>query len=465
MKRMKKVFAMLLAFAMVMGMSLTTFAANENYKSDITITGLVENDKTNINVWQIISLDSDANNWVVADWAAEYVEYNEETKEWDIDLTELAKVATEARRYASKADVNTTSETFEEVPVGAYYITVAGDKNSYNPMIAETYKEAEKYMTAEDVTVVAKGSDYQLDKDADDNFVKRGDVVTFTVSTIFPSFETGVVDPSYVIEDAPVGLDITEIKSVQIGGTDVAYEGNEVLNEDGVSTKLYSINLSQHIGTGDTFNENAGKFVTIVYKATVLVEDGYDNVVSAKRNNKVIGQDDEYGASANIKVTKYAAGTTTPLAGAQFKVYEVTVEGESQVKTLLGFVATETAGVYKLALNNETPVEALEVDANGVLTVLGLEEGTYWFEETLAPLGYSINEKGETVTVEASQYSEDAEGKEKISDVSATGTIYDTKLSALPSTGGIGTAVFTIGGCVIMIAAAYFFFVSRKKEA
>ena len=40
----------------------------------------------------------------------------------------------------------------------------------------------------------------------------------------------------------------------------------------------------------------------------------------------------------------------------------------------------------------------------------------------------------------------------------------DSKLSALPSTGGIGTTIFTIAGCVIMIAAAGLFFASRKKS-
>ena len=40
----------------------------------------------------------------------------------------------------------------------------------------------------------------------------------------------------------------------------------------------------------------------------------------------------------------------------------------------------------------------------------------------------------------------------------------DNKLSALPSTGGIGTTIFTIAGCVIMIAAAGLFFASRKKS-
>ena len=32
-----------------------------------------------------------------------------------------------------------------------------------------------------------------------------------------------------------------------------------------------------------------------------------------------------------------------------------------------------------------------------------------------------------------------------------------------PSTGGIGTTIFTIGGCAIMIIAAGLFFATRRK--
>lgn len=39
----------------------------------------------------------------------------------------------------------------------------------------------------------------------------------------------------------------------------------------------------------------------------------------------------------------------------------------------------------------------------------------------------------------------------------------DTKLSALPSTGGMGTYLFTIVGVVLMTCAAGAFFVSRRK--
>ncbi|MCI9338382.1 MAG: LPXTG cell wall anchor domain-containing protein [Lachnospiraceae bacterium] len=42
-------------------------------------------------------------------------------------------------------------------------------------------------------------------------------------------------------------------------------------------------------------------------------------------------------------------------------------------------------------------------------------------------------------------------------------TIPNTKLASLPSTGGIGTTLFTVGGCAIMIIAAGLFFATRRK--
>ena len=90
----------------------------------------------------------------------------------------------------------------------------------------------------------------------------------------------------------------------------------------------------------------------------------------------------------------------------------------------------------------------------------GLDEGTYWFKETKAPSGYSINAAGKQVTITLPTAKDDG----KLENVSVGATLTDTKLSALPSTGGIGTTIFTIGGCAIMIAAAFLFFASRKKN-
>lgn len=51
-----------------------------------------------------------------------------------------------------------------------------------------------------------------------------------------------------------------------------------------------------------------------------------------------------------------------------------------------------------------------------------------------------------------------------ITDVSSEALIkLNTKLNSLPSTGGMGTYLFTIIGVVVMAGAAGAFFISRRK--
>ncbi len=116
--------------------------------------------------------------------------------------------------------------------------------------------------------------------------------------------------------------------------------------------------------------------------------------------------------------------------------------------------------MYELA-DDETPdaTDTIVTGKDGKVKTAGLDEGTYFFDEIKAPDGYSINEKGVTVTI-----TED-EANSASANISKTGKLTDTRLSALPSTGGIGTTIFTAGGCLIMIGAAVLFFVSRKKSS
>ena len=92
-----------------------------------------------------------------------------------------------------------------------------------------------------------------------------------------------------------------------------------------------------------------------------------------------------------------------------------------------------------------------------MIDVEGLDVGSYHFEETKAPKGYSINTDGKTLTLTV-------DGEVATANLYNEGGLNDTKLSALPETGGIGTTIFTIVGCGIMIAAAGLFFASRRKE-
>lgn len=47
--------------------------------------------------------------------------------------------------------------------------------------------------------------------------------------------------------------------------------------------------------------------------------------------------------------------------------------------------------------------------------------------------------------------------------VAGSTSMSDTKLNSLPSTGGMGTYLFTIIGVVVMAGAAGAFFISRRK--
>lgn len=75
---------------------------------------------------------------------------------------------------------------------------------------------------------------------------------------------------------------------------------------------------------------------------------------------------------------------------------------------------------------------------------------------------YDQTEVTTTVETEVSDGAGTATGLKEL-DGDSVGSIPNTKLASLPSTGGIGTTIFTIGGCAIMIVAAGLFFATRRK--
>ena len=118
------------------------------------------------------------------------------------------------------------------------------------------------------------------------------------------------------------------------------------------------------------------------------------------------------------------------------------------------FVKAENAQIY--TYDKEGQITEIVTDENGEVVIKGLNIGTYVFTEKTAPEGYSVNETPSeaTLTVDG----------EATAIFTATTKMADTKLLALPGTGGVGTTIFTVGGCAVMIGAAFLFFASRKKE-
>lgn len=449
MKKMKKIMAALLAMVMMLAMTTTAFAAGK-LTSDITVKGLTQGVETTLKAYQAVSYDAEKNNWVVAEWAKDYITLNAEMEEYVITDAEGLGKAAQAQKETLSGTTADTEYTFKDAAIGAYVIIASDEKTTYTTMVANTYDRTQVEFKAEDVTINAKASGYDVDKEAQegDTFVGRGETVNFTVTTTFPNFKVAdSKDNTFKIVDTPKGLDITKVTALTIGGKDFTdYTTSET--DEGV----YTIDLTKAIGTA---NENAGKTVVIEYEAVVTSDEGYSNTANSFVNDEKFGEGEEKGYTADITITKYASDKdnnnlddNVKLAGAKFKVHENNKDGK-----VLSFVKVSD-GVYKLAMENEAgAVDEIEVAADGTVKVTGLGNGTYFFEETKAPDGYSINEEGVTVEVKAAD-----------KNVSLNGHLIDTKLASLPGTGGIGTTIFTVGGCIIMIAAAAFFFLSRKKE-
>lgn len=223
--------------------------------------------------------------------------------------------------------------------------------------------------------------------------------------------------------------------------------GEIVVNDKGNG---FTVNLGELVA--DKANPNAGKKITVTY--TVKVN---ETTVENKAGSHAAGVD--YGGNnvpvklftGELVLMKYGDGDVNKaLEGAEFVLYK---DGE---EVPLTFVKEEKTGKYKYAPDAEDAKSILVTDANGYIDVEGLDVGSYHFEETKAPKGYSINTDGKTLTLTV-------DGEVATAKLYNEGGLNDTKLNSLPSTGGMGTYLFTIIGVVVMAGAAGAFFISRRK--
>lgn len=454
MKKMKKLFAMLLTLAMVFGMSMTSFAAPES-TAKITVKNLTANDKTTLKLYQVVKFNDATSSWEVTDWVKEALKSDPSlvdltTKPAIIDYAKLAKKYLPTTPNAVKENVNTTSCDFTDLEVGAYLITASGNTTSYTVMGTGTYDYDKDSNLIKPVSkeISAKGETYTVVKTLNDSkqtFVIKGETVTFNIDTVFPSYDDDNTNRTFTITDTPTGMKVTGVK-VFVGGSELTENDDYTINGLGLKDTDVTVSFtSDYIGTS---NAHAAAAVRVEVTAVVTSDDGtYSNKATSDYDST---PSEVVGTSGSITINKTDDKTTpNPLTGAKFSI--------KKGDTTLEFVELE-AGVYTLYTDDTVIPEGKEkvtdvtVNENGSVTVKGLGAGEYVITETLAPEGYSINNNIPNVTLEKGEHQ------------NRTIQVKDSKLSALPSTGGIGTTIFTIAGCVIMIAAAGLFFASRKKS-
>ncbi|MBR2283383.1 MAG: isopeptide-forming domain-containing fimbrial protein [Ruminococcus sp.] len=160
--------------------------------------------------------------------------------------------------------------------------------------------------------------------------------------------------------------------------------------------------------------------------------------------------------------TKYkiSADSGNELAGAGFTLYSDSAK-QTEIKLI-----DNGDGTYTVADQTATTGVVTEMTSHtgdGIFNIKGLDAGTYYLSETSVPDGYNAADDI-TITIGATHIENNAKNAANLtlSGTNVDNDIVDTKNSTLPSTGGMGTTLFVIGGGVTA-AAAGIYLVSKKR--
>ena len=483
MKKMRKIFAVLLTLAMVLAMSIPTFAAKDG--ATLEVKGLATYAKQIVNIYEIYRLDANDNGWVAAAWT-KGTNVTPETLNTEGMISALKNAAQKTNATATKESTKiedgkfASNVTFDSLQAGAYLVIVtdSANKTEYSTMVAKTYKydENNNLISPLNASVVAKADKYHTGKEADKTNVEVGDLVTYTVRTTVPYQEVKPNGDKLVTEfkvsDTLTGAKFyltgeavkgtAAVNTITVNGTTVA--GFEKLDEQLNGNDKFTLDLMGLVKDDNTY---AGQEVVITYTAKVLTFNEVSNGATSTQ--------DPIGTitrtySGNATITKYDLGKKNKLEGAQFVVYRKNANNKKEYAVIgndgwiTGQWIKETEdGKVPEGLGQTLTTSNEKGTTYGTVTVKGLKVGDYYFQEVVAPDGYSIN----TNDVSFKMIATKEKNTEVVNGVVAEkpDSIYmeDSTLAQLPSTGGIGTTIFTIAGCLIMVAAAGLFFASRKR--
>ena len=480
MKKMRKIFAVLLTLAMVLGMSMTSFAAGTtatiNLSGDtltkdtvIKYLQIVEPDTTSTLGWKFSS-DEIANVFI-----AKFGGTKDEALKKVIDLGSDSHAANGTINASDKlgaalseltatnnANITTTTDGVPNAitnlnKAGLYLVTANATGYSYLPMLA--YIKDEGLGNLADASLTVKGSKNKVTKVIDDDSaesVSEGDEIDYTVTAEYPYYSADAEKKTFTATDKLTNATFKENSlEIKVAGVNTAL----------APTTDYTVNEyknSNKLEIAFKYNPNyAGKTVTIKY--TAIVGSGKGNVKNEIKSNFDTDGDSVTSAKVNVTVEKLAKEPNgKKLSGAEFTLYEYSEEAKD------GYTKVESASVITGTTAETKPIWVKKVGnpqsttTEGTTTFVGLDaQKKYCVQETNAPAGYKI-QKDYHVLTGAEKTSPETSKVYKFNNFDKV-TLTNDNLSALPSTGGIGTTIFTIAGCVIMIAAAGLFFASRKK--
>ena len=450
MKMMKKIFALLIAMVMVLGMSTMVFAAGTG---SITITPPDDVDTTQTITYNIYKVfDADGNGSAIS-----YKLVSGKTTApagFTVDTAgNVTYSGTSTTGGLTEADIAAIAAyVASDSPVAT--VTSTGGADAVATGLANGYY----YITTTTGTVVTIDS--------------TNPNATVDDKNIIPGVDKKITGASSYDADgkkalAQVGTQVEFTATITVGKGQIGYEFNDTMTSGltyvadsltvtGIPAAGYTATASgQSIKVGFDDDEIAklaqGAKIVLTYKATITENALNDD---PEKNTATIsyGNNGQYTSEPSV----------TEVYNAQFTVTKQ--DGNNQPLAGAGFViANADNKYYKLDNGVVTWVDSIEdadehvSDAQGAVAAFtGLANGTYTLVEKTVPAGYN-KAADQNFTVAEHDYT--------ATNLEQTAQVINTAGSVLPSTGGIGTTIFYIIGAILVIGAGVVLVTRRRMNA
>ena len=493
MKKMKKIFALLIAMVMVLGMSTAVFAATgtdsgqggsatitvnlpENRTGDNTYvvykvfdatystsgisyslvdgkttvpTGFILDDGGNVYLGTQSATATGADGEITATVGGNKVYITPQTTELTADqISAIADYVADADKVATVvAGKDETSFTVTGLEYGYYYITTTTGSvvtvDSTNPNAQVNDKNT--------LSKVGKSAGTEYDADSLKAIAQVGTNQDFTAQITVGNgatklvFSDAMTNMTYVADSLVVKKGETTLNA----GTDYTLS---VAEGNGGFTVTF-LNVSTAFAANDV--------ITLTYKGLVtsdaLSANPATNKATITTDNNMTSESDEVEVyNAKFTVTK-KDGAGEALSGAGFVI-------QNADDAYYCLAADKKSITWYTLAENETLAQAIAAgkvteytsNSSGAVTAFtGLKDGTYTLVESTTPAGYNTAADYD-FTISGGNY--------EASNLEQATTVVNESGAELPSTGGIGTTIFYIVGAILVIGAGVVLVTRRRMN-
>lgn len=506
MKRVKRVLALLAAFALVLAMAVPAFAGEATHQLKVNASG----ENHTYKVYQIFTGEMSTNEAgakVLSNikWGANGTRKTGDAVETGIlTALESATGSDTKKLEAIQKFVNLNTDAFAtlnhensyaaNVPAGYYLVkdkddTLNGKDEAYTTFLvnvvgADVELNPKSAKPRVDKFVQDEAADQDIDSKDGDGWGKTADhainesfkfklTATLPLDVDFGAYSTYKVQ---FTDTMSAGVTFESIDSVTVDGHNVTETDYDCTATAGQAGKDWTLTINNIKGISGV-NLEDGAEIVVVYNAH-LNEKAFvnhkDDDTTTNENKVYLEYSNNPNASGELGKTpeenvwvftyevdnkKVKASDYTPLAGAGFRLYR-----DDKCSQEVALIYDETLSAYRPTKDKETGVEMKSAKGTGVFNIVGLDAGVYHMRETTTPTGYNTC-NDVTIVINARHQKTGSSNKVTFTEDSNLAYIIENNAgTTLPSTGGMGTTVFYVVGGGLMAVAVVLLVTKKRME-